>query len=58
MEAINHAGTCLGLLAKDAIVIAAERRIVHKLLDETVHAEKIYRLSEYTYPIFNVCTLF
>jgi 20S proteasome subunit alpha 3 len=46
MEAINHAGTCLGLLAKDSIVIAAERRIVHKLLDETAHAEKIYRLSD------------
>ncbi|KHJ88489.1 multicatalytic endopeptidase domain protein [Oesophagostomum dentatum] len=46
MEAISHAGTCLGILATDGILIAAEKRNVHKLLDDTVLAEKIYRLSE------------
>jgi len=46
MEAISHAGTCLGILAKDGILIAAEKRNVHKLLDDEVLAEKIYRLSE------------
>lgn len=61
MEAISHAGTCLGILASDGIVIAAEKKNVHKLLDDTVSippshcsliiclkvlAEKIYRLSD------------
>ncbi|KAI6218115.1 Proteasome subunit alpha type [Aphelenchoides besseyi] len=46
MEAISHAGTCLGILATDGILIAAEKRNVHKLLDDEVLAEKIYRISE------------
>ncbi|CAJ0954922.1 unnamed protein product, partial [Mesorhabditis belari] len=46
MEAISHAGTCLGILASDGILIAAEKRNVHKLLDDSVLAEKIYRLSD------------
>lgn len=36
MEAISHAGTCLGILANDGILIAAENRNVHKLLDDSV----------------------
>lgn len=36
MEAISHAGTCLGILSTDGILIAAEKRNVHKLLDDTV----------------------
>jgi len=46
MEAIGQAGTCLGILAKDGILIAAERRNVHKLLDESVMDDKIYRISD------------
>lgn len=46
MEAISHAGTCLGLLASDGILLAAEKRNVHKLLDDEVFAEKIYPLHE------------
>ena len=34
MEAIGHAGTCLGILANDGILLAAERRNTNKLLDE------------------------
>lgn len=44
MEAIGHAGTCLGILAKDGIVLAAERRNNNKLLDEAATAEKIYKI--------------
>ncbi|XP_015782215.1 proteasome subunit alpha type-4 [Tetranychus urticae] len=44
MEAIGHAGTCLGILASDGIVLAAERRNTNKLLDEAFSAEKIYKL--------------
>lgn len=46
MEAIGHAGTCLGILANDGIVLAAERRNTNKLLDEVFHAEKIYKLND------------
>jgi 20S proteasome subunit alpha 3 len=46
MEAISHAGTCLGILAKDGILLAAERRNINKLLDNSIFAEKIYRLNE------------
>merc|ERR1712238_73207 len=46
MEAIGHAGTCLGILANDGILLAAERRNTNKLLDEVFHSEKIYELNE------------
>ncbi|XP_023023022.1 proteasome subunit alpha type-4 [Leptinotarsa decemlineata] len=46
MEAISHAGTCLGILANDGILLAAERRNTNKLLDEVFASEKIYKLNE------------
>ena len=46
MEAIGLAGICLGILADDGVVIAAERRNTNKLLDEMVFSEKIYKLHE------------
>jgi len=46
MEAIGHAGTCLGILANDGIVLAAERRNTNKLLDEVVFSEKIYKIND------------
>ena len=46
MEAIGHAGTCLGILANDGIVLAAEKRNTNKLLDEVFTSEKIYKLHE------------
>lgn len=33
MEAISHAGTVLGVLSKDGIVLAAEKKVTGKLLD-------------------------
>lgn len=47
MEAIGHAGTCLGILAKDGVLLAAERRNTNKLLDDVL-SEKIYKLDENT----------
>lgn len=46
MEAIGHAGTCLGILANDGVLLAAERRNIHKLLDDFFISEKIYKLNE------------
>lgn len=45
MEAIGHAGTSLGILATDGVVLAAEKKIVQKLLDDE-GAEKIFKLNE------------
>ena len=46
MEAVGHAGICLGILANDGIVLAAERRNTNKLLDEVFASEKIYKLHK------------
>lgn len=48
MEAIGHAGTCLGVQAIDGVVLAGERPSSNKLLDDSVfRSEKIYKLNEY-----------
>lgn len=47
MEAIGHAGTCLGIKAIDGVVLAAECPASNKLLDDSVfRSEKIYKLNE------------
>ena len=33
MDAISHAGTVLGVLAKDSVGLAAEKKVTGKLLD-------------------------
>ena len=42
MEAIGHAGTCLGILSNDGILLAAERRNTNKLLDEVLILDHNY----------------
>ncbi|KAL3318991.1 Proteasome subunit alpha type-4 [Cichlidogyrus casuarinus] len=49
MEAVRLAGTCLGIVAKDGIVIAAEKRTISPLLDECMFSEKIYKISKDIY---------
>jgi 20S proteasome subunit alpha 3 len=46
MEAISQAGIVLGILATDGIVIAAEKKVTSKLLEQTASSEKIYKLDE------------
>jgi 20S proteasome alpha/beta subunit len=50
LEAISHAGTALGILATDGIVLAAERKVTSKLLEQDTSAEKLYILNEYYLP--------
>lgn len=47
LEAISHAGTAIGILANDGIVLAAERKVTSKLLEQDTSAEKLYILNEY-----------
>jgi len=47
MEAIGHAGTCLGILAEDGIILAAEKKNTNVLLDdENFFSDKIYKLYD------------
>jgi 20S proteasome subunit alpha 3 len=47
MEAISHAGASLGILVKDGIVLAAEKKIISKLLDNDKKTEKMYKLDDH-----------
>ncbi len=46
MEAISHAGAALGILAKDGVVLAAEKLVTSKLLD-SVGSEKLYLIDDH-----------
>ena len=48
MEAIGHAGACLGILTKDGVVLAAEKRVSSKLLDNPgPHLEKVFPMDDH-----------
>eukprot|EP00598_Pedospumella_elongata_P014222 CAMPEP_0184993454 /NCGR_PEP_ID=MMETSP1098-20130426/45663_1 /TAXON_ID=89044 /ORGANISM="Spumella elongata, Strain CCAP 955/1" /LENGTH=259 /DNA_ID=CAMNT_0027519293 /DNA_START=51 /DNA_END=830 /DNA_ORIENTATION=+ len=47
IEAINNAGTCVGLLSADGIVLTAERRVVSKLLAPSKTSEKTYTIDNH-----------
>lgn len=46
MEAISHAGTALGVLATNGVVLAAEKKVTSKLLEQATSTEKLYPLSK------------
>jgi hypothetical protein len=58
MEAISHAGTVIGILAKDGVVLAAEKKVTGKLLDTSGakeggyggSGEKLFLLNSYVRP--------
>lgn len=47
MEAISQAGSAVGILAKDGVVLAAEKRITSKLLDMKKSTEKMYKVDDH-----------
>jgi 20S proteasome subunit alpha 3 len=47
IEAINNAGTCVGLLSLDGIVLAAEKKVVSKLLAPSKTSEKTYTIDSH-----------
>jgi 20S proteasome subunit alpha 3 len=47
IEAINNAGTCVGLVGPEGIVLAAEKRVVSKLLAPSKTSEKTYILDNH-----------
>lgn len=46
-QAINNAGTAVGLLATDGVVMAGEKQKVTKLLEPPKSSEKIYKLDDH-----------
>lgn len=58
MEAISHAGTVLGVLAKDGLVLAAEKKVTGKLLDLSGAKEGGYGGSGEKIFLLNSCVLY
>jgi len=46
MEAINLAGSTVGVLAKDGIVLAGEKKTTSKLLDQLKQHEKLFKIDD------------
>ena len=55
MEAISHAGTVLGVLSKDGVVLAAEKKVTGKLLDMSGAKEGGYGGSGEKIFLLNSC---
>lgn len=47
MEAISQAGSAVGVLASNGVVLAAEKRITSKLLDIRKSTEKMYKIDDH-----------
>ncbi|KAJ7569778.1 hypothetical protein O6H91_01G093500 [Diphasiastrum complanatum] len=47
MEAISNAGAAVGVLAKDGVVLAAEKRVTSKLLAASKSTEKMYKIDDH-----------
>ncbi|KAK3419040.1 hypothetical protein EUGRSUZ_H04776 [Eucalyptus grandis] len=49
MEAIGNAGSAIGILAKDGVVLVGEKKVTSKLLQTSTSTEKIVQAQRYTY---------
>mmetsp|Transcript_12285 Transcript_12285/g.22324 ORF Transcript_12285/g.22324 Transcript_12285/m.22324 type:complete len:257 (+) Transcript_12285:50-820(+) len=47
IEAINNAGTCVGLKCSDGIILASERKVTSKLLAPVKVSEKTYKIDSH-----------
>ena len=47
IQAIENAGSAVGILAKDGVVIAAEKKITSKLLSKPKTSEKLYMIDSH-----------
>ncbi|KAL2711371.1 Proteasome component Y13 [Kluyveromyces marxianus] len=46
LESISHAGTAIGIMTEKGIVLAAERKVTSKLLEQDTSSEKLYKLND------------
>jgi len=49
MEAINNAGSTIGVLTKEGVILAGEKKTTSKLLDYTRCFEKLYRVDHHIF---------
>jgi len=47
MEAINNAASAIGILTKEGVVLACEKRATSKLLVKTELSDKIYKIDDH-----------
>lgn len=47
MEAISNAGSAIGILSREGVVLAAEKKISSKLLDATSKSDKMYHIDQH-----------
>eukprot|EP00252_Welwitschia_mirabilis_P012177 TRINITY_DN2707_c0_g1_i1.p1 TRINITY_DN2707_c0_g1~~TRINITY_DN2707_c0_g1_i1.p1 ORF type:complete len:251 (+),score=39.88 TRINITY_DN2707_c0_g1_i1:167-919(+) len=47
MEAIGNAGAAVGILAKDGVILAGEKRVTSKLLQTSKSTEKMYKIDDH-----------
>jgi 20S proteasome subunit alpha 3 len=46
-EAINNTGTTLGVVCKDSVILAGEKKVISKLLDKGTASEKLYIIDDH-----------
>ena len=56
MEAINKAGSAIGILTTNGIILATEKQEVSHLLESSKHSEKIYALDKHLYCVVSGLT--
>jgi len=49
MEAIGMAGSTVGVLAEDGVVLAGEKKTTSKLLDQAKQHEKLFQIDDYQF---------
>ncbi|KAJ4954726.1 hypothetical protein NE237_011509 [Protea cynaroides] len=47
IEAIGNAGTAIGILSKDGVVLVGEKRVTSKLLQTSKTTEKMYKIDDH-----------
>ncbi|GFP81299.1 putative proteasome subunit alpha type-4-b [Phtheirospermum japonicum] len=47
MEAIGNAGSAIGILASDGIVLVGEKKVISKLLETSSSVEKMYKIDDH-----------
>ncbi|CAO2834676.1 unnamed protein product [Amaranthus hypochondriacus] len=47
MEAIGNAGSAIGILAKDGVVLVGEKKVTSKLLQTSTSSEKMYKIDDH-----------
>nr|GMD27877.1 proteasome subunit alpha type-4 [Ipomoea batatas] len=47
MEAIGNAGSAIGILSKDGVVLVGEKKVTSKLLQTSTSTEKMYKIDDH-----------